>query len=47
MVFPLLAWGVAVGVAAVISYFSYDNWDEIVKYFDGKKIVILGQRASG
>ncbi len=47
MVFPLLVWGAAVGVAAVISYFTYDNWDEIVKYFDGKKIVILGQRASG
>ncbi len=47
MVFPLLAWGAVAVSSLLISYFFYEKWDDIVKYFDGKKIVILGQRASG
>ena len=47
MVLPLLAWGGVALVTAIAGYFTYDNWYDIVTYFSGKKIVILGQRATG
>ena len=49
MVLPIWAAYAVAGLAisGVSSYFIYNNWEKLKKLFNGKSIVILGQRATG
>ncbi|MFC2996738.1 GTPase [Acinetobacter sichuanensis] len=49
MVLPIWAAYTVAGLAisGVSSYFIYNNWEKLKKLFNGKSIVILGQRATG
>ena len=50
IVVPVAAvvWGVGLSAtAAGVGYTIYKKWDKIKKFFNGKRVIILGQRASG
>lgn len=49
MVLPIWAAYAVAGLAisGISSYFIYNNWEKLKKLFNGKSIVILGQRATG
>jgi len=48
MPIPFIIWGVVAGVSAIASaIFTVSFWDEILIIFKGKRIAILGDKATG
>lgn len=47
MPIPLIVWAIGAGVAALLGIGTVAFWDEIITFFKGKKIAILGAKSTG
>jgi len=47
MPIPVIIWAIGVGVTALLGIGTVAFWDEIINFFKGKRIAILGAKSTG